>query len=146
MVKTYVSAIKRILIDDGYLWNQQRILLNALTKTCRLVNDKVFTRLPIQCGLLELMLYEFERMFQNSRQFYLDVMYKAIFLLGYYGLMRVGELTLSKHVMKGANVHVALNRRKILIVLYSSKTHTSAMRPQKIRITSFSSQIALSYR
>ena len=72
-VKTYVSAIKRILVDDGYFWNQQRILLNALTKTCRLVNDRVFTRLPIQCGLLELMLFEFERMFQNGGQIYLEV-------------------------------------------------------------------------
>ena len=60
--------------------------------------------------------------------------------------MRVGELTLSEHIMKGVNVHVALTKKKILIVLYSSKTHTSAVRPQIIRITSISSQIALSHR
>ena len=40
-VKTYVSAIKKILIDDGYPWDQNRVLLSSLTKSCRLINDRV---------------------------------------------------------------------------------------------------------
>ena len=60
----------------------------------------------------------------------------ALFALGYYGLMRVGELTYSTHVVKAANVHMATNKDKLLVVLYSSKTHSVADRPQKIKIIS----------
>ena len=59
-VKSYVSAIKRILIDDGYQWDDTKILLSSLTRACRIINDKVKTRLPIQCGLLELILFEIQ--------------------------------------------------------------------------------------
>ena len=67
---------------------------------------------------------------------YLEIMYSALLALGYYGLMRVGELTLSPHVVKAANIFLADNKDKILIVLYSSKTHDESNRPQKIKIES----------
>ena len=57
-VKSYVSAIKKILVLDGYQWDDKAILLSTLTHACRLVNDRVMTRLPICCGLLELLLFE----------------------------------------------------------------------------------------
>ena len=134
-VKTYVSAIKKILTDDGYEWNDNKILLTPLTRACRLVNDRVKTRLGITRGLLELLLFELERIYSQNSQLYLEILYKAILVLGYYSLMRVGELTFSCHVAKAANVHVAMNKCKILVVLYSSKTHSKANRPQKIKIT-----------
>ena len=31
-VKSYISAIKRILINDGYIWNDQLVLLSSLTR------------------------------------------------------------------------------------------------------------------
>ena len=133
-IKSYVSAIKRILVDDGYDWKDEKLQLTALTKACRPINDRVRTRLPINCSLLELILFEFQRIL--DQQGYLLCLYQAIFALGYYGLMRVGELTYSSHVMKAENIHVATNKDKILIVLYTSKTHGKANRPQKIRITS----------
>ena len=68
-IKSYMSAIKRTLVDDGYAWKDEKILLTALTKACKLVNDRVYTRLPITCGLLELLLFELERQF--SKQYYL---------------------------------------------------------------------------
>ena len=134
-VKSYVSAIKRILTDDGYEWNDQKILLNALTKACKLVNDKVQTRLGIQSGLLELILFELDRFFTNKGQTYLNILYKALFALGYYGLLRAGELTHSEHVIKAGDIYVDVKKKRILIVLYSSKTHSQANRPQKIKIT-----------
>ena len=91
------------------------------------------TRLPVQIGLLELLLFEIQRHF--SSQIYFEKMYLAMFSLGYYGLFRVGELTQSMHVIKVPNVHIALNKEKILVVLYSSKTHDESMRPQKVKIT-----------
>ena len=137
-IKTYVSAIKRILIDDGYQWEDSKILLSSLTRACRIINDKVHTRLPIQCGLLELVLFEIQRTYSN--QFYLEKLYKAIFALSYYGLMRVSEVVLSDedsyHAVRASNIHVATNKDKILIVLYTSKTHGKDRRPQKIKIVS----------
>ena len=50
--------------------------------------------------------------------------------------MRVGEVTKSQHVLKAKNVHMATNQDKLLLVLYSSKTHGKGSRPQKIKITS----------
>ena len=133
-VKSYVSAIKSILVTDGYPWNDNRVLLMTLTKACRMVNDKVYTRLPIQCHLLELILFELQRIF--DKQFYLEIMYKALFCLGYYGLMRVGELTFSQHCVKAKDIHMGMNKDKILIVLHLSKTHGVESRPQKIKISS----------
>ena len=63
-------------------------------------------------------------------------MYKALFALGYYGLLRVGELTKSLHTIKACDVHLGMNKDKILIILYSSKTHSIGDRPQKVKITS----------
>ena len=64
----------------------------------------------------------------------------AIFILGYYGLMRIGELTISNkneaHTLKAKNVHMATNKDKLLLILYSSKTHGRGNIPQKIKITS----------
>ena len=74
----------------------------------------------------------------KKHQAYLATMYLALFAIGHYGMMRVGELTLtdSNHAMKAKNIHVATNKDKLLIVLYSSKTHGFESRPQKIKITS----------
>ena len=58
MVKSYVSAIKKTLVMDGYSWNNNLILISSLAKACKIVNDSVRTRLPIHCGLLEMILYE----------------------------------------------------------------------------------------
>ena len=50
--------------------------------------------------------------------------------------MRVGELTLSEHVVKACNVHVGENKNKILLMLSSSKTHSKGSKPQRIKIIS----------
>ena len=132
-VKSYVSAIKKTLILDGYKWNDDMILVRSLAKACRIINDSVRTRLPIHCSLLEMLLFEVQRHF--DKQWYLEVLYKTIFALSYYGMMRVGEVTKSQHVLKAKDVHIAKNKDKILPVLYSSKTHDEGSRPQKIKIT-----------
>ena len=132
-IKSYVSAIKRTLINDKYKWKDELILLTSLTKACKLVNDRVRTRLPIYCSLLEMILFEIGRIY--GEQPYLQCMYKALFALGYYGLLRVGELTSSPHTIKARDVHLGLNKDKMLVVLYSSKPHNIGDRPQKVKIT-----------
>ena len=133
-VKTYISAIKAVLQRDDYQWDQEYFLLNSLTKACKLKNDKVKTRLPIQCGLLELILFQLQKHFRKRKQHFLELLYKAAFLLAYYGLLRVGEITQSQHSLKARDIHEGRDKNKMLIVLHSSKTHTRGDRPQKIRI------------
>ena len=140
-IKCYKSAIKKILVNDGYQWDDNRILLSTLTRACKLENDKVKTRLPIQFGLLELLLFEIQRLF--DKQQYLEILYKALFSIGYYGLMRAGELCTTQdanHTVKAKNVHSALNKERLLFVLFSSKTHGAESNPQKIKITSYNDQ------
>ena len=63
-------------------------------------------------------------------------MYRAIFVLGYFGMLRVGELTEaeSDHTIRLGDVHIDRDKDKILIVLKSSKTHTNANKPQIVKI------------
>ena len=129
-----MSAIKNIVKTDKYQWDNDRATITALTQACRIINDRVATCLPIQRSLLNLILFEIERLSKN--QFYLETLYKAMIALEYYGLFRIRELTYSTHVMKAVNVHIATNKEKILIILYSSKMHSLANRPQKVKITS----------
>ena len=67
-IKSYVSAIKKTLEMDKYPWNDNLIMLSSLTRACKLVNDQIQTRLPIHCGLLELMLFEVQRYFTIKNQ------------------------------------------------------------------------------
>ena len=132
-LKLYFSAIKHVLKVDGYNWDDRKIWLNTLVKACHLQNDRVLTRLPIGCKLWELILFELERKFHN--QPYLEGLYKAMFCLGYYGLMRVGELTRSAHTLLAKDIHIAQNRQKIQVLLRSSKTHSKWAKPQEITIS-----------
>ena len=50
--------------------------------------------------------------------------------------MRISELVYSDHVLKACNILVADNKDKILIMLYTSKTHGLESKPQKIKIVS----------
>ena len=83
-----------------------------------------------------MILFEIQRIFNQNGQQYLQLMYKTIFALSYYGLMRVSEVCKSNHVMKAKDISAARDKEKILIVLYSSKTHTIGQRSQRTKITS----------
>ena len=107
-------------------------MLASLTRVCRVKNNRVAARIPIGCSFLEMILFEIGRV--HTDQPYLIILFQALFVLGYYGLMRVSELTLSKHCVKAANIHAAINKKKLLLVLCSSKTHSKGNRPQKIKI------------
>ena len=67
---------------------------------------------------------------------YLTILYRAIFATAYFGLFRIGELTLSPHVVKAVDVHLGVNKRKMMFVLHSSKTHGRHCKPQIIKIVS----------
>ena len=119
-IRYYISAIKAVLVDDRYAWDDHRVLLSTLVRLVRVLNDKVYIRLPIHIKLLELMLFKLQRIF--STQPYLQVLYKAIFSIAYNGMFRIGEITKNSsdnHVVKACDVH----KNKMQFTLYSSKTH-----------------------
>ena len=134
-VRSYMSAVKGLLKDDGYKWDEGQVLISSLMQACKLQNDQVCCRLPIQKPLFETLLFEIGRVF--SKQVYLLVLYRAVFCLAYYGLMRIGELAEGTNPVKACDIHIASNKRKILIVLYTSKTHSEATYPQQIKNFSF---------
>ena len=133
-VKSYLSAIKSVLKDDKYDWDESRVLFSSITRACKYKNDQLTVRLPITGGLLEILLFELERVF--PKQGHLECLYKAMFALAFYGLFRIGEVCFSQHVIKACYLHVGSNKDKILVVLYSSKTHGGETQPQKVKITS----------
>ena len=133
-IKSYVSAIKMILRTIDHKWNDDRLLIGSLIRACRLRNDSITCQLPIQRGLLELILFQTEKIFEIHP--YLSILYKSILCLGYYGLTRIGELVEGSHVIKACNIHIGTNKNKILVVLYSFKTHSRSNYLQQIKITS----------
>ena len=137
-IRSYVSGIKKFLNTDNYEWDDSRLLVHSLSQACRLKNDTVHCRFPISKRLLEILLFELERILYHSQ--YSCILYKAILCLGYYGLMCVGELTDSCHTAKACNIHIGANKDKILVILYSSKTHSKASYPQETKISSIASQ------
>ena len=132
-IRSYISAIRSVQRDDGVSLNEDKYLLSSLTKACKLQKDRVQIRLPIQKGVLEILIRHISDSF--LAQPYLDKLFKAIFSTAYYRLLRVGELTYSEHVIQTCNVHVADNKQKILFFLRSSKTHGSGSKPQMVKIT-----------
>ena len=76
-----------------------------------------------------------ERHFNDIQQPCLATLYMALFSMAYFGLFRIGELMASFHSIKASDVHIGTNKRKLLFVLHTSKTHVKNMPPQMIRIT-----------
>lgn len=71
-------------------------------------------------------------MLNNTGQVYLGTLLKAMFSVAYFGLLRVGEMVQSAHQIKYKNVHFAKNKKKITLLLESSKTHSKNDKPQKV--------------
>ena len=71
-----------------------------------------------------------------NQQPYLAILYKTILSTGYYGLFRIDEVTTGTYPVKARDVHIGVNKQKMLFILRTSKTHWSDSLPQSIKITS----------
>ena len=67
---------------------------------------------------------------------FLNMLYQALFATSYFGLFRVGELTLGEHTVKARDVQIGKNKNKMLFILRTSKTHWKDAKPQMIKIMS----------
>ena len=54
----------------------------------------------------------------------------------YFGLLRVGEVTESQHIIKAKDVHISDNKNKMMFVLRTSKTHWKDVKLQVVTISS----------
>ena len=135
-VKSYVSEIRGILADEGFRLCENSFLLTSLTLACKLINDRVKIRLPIQRLFLELILDKVDVIYPI--QPYLCRVFKAIFVAGYYGLLHISEVAAGPHQILACNVHIRINKDKILFILLTSKTHNKGNLPQTVKITGLS--------
>ena len=131
-VRSYISAIRMTLKQDGIFLNDKQYQLTAMTRACRQINDRVFSRLPTGKNLLRMILDNLGEIF--DKQQYLLVLYRAILITGYYGLFRIGELVTGDHLIRVSDVHIGENKNKIQIVLKTSKTHGLGDQPQVVKI------------
>ena len=134
-VRSYISAIKKVLTNDGYQWDNDLIVFNTITKTCKLHYDTIKPRFPIRHKFLEVIFCETQRKFALLNQPFLEILYVTAYLLLYFGMMRVGEVAAGDHSILARNIHYSKQEKKIMIMLYTSKTHSLADEPQQIRIS-----------
>lgn len=76
------------------------------------------------------------RYFSDKGQIYNMHLYLALISTTYFGLFRIGEMTAGPQVVKACDVHIALNKRKFLFILRSSKTHTPRNHQQSVKVKS----------
>lgn len=134
-IKSYVSAIRYCLSLDGIRVPHANCELAAIVQAAKQMNDELYVRLPIQKGLLKLLLNFVRSAYVHQRgQTYLGYTLLALFSTAYHGLMRISELTQGPHNLKAQNIVYAKNKKKITFYLRSSKTHSESDQPQIIHI------------
>ena len=130
--------IKATLADINTFINEDELFpLSSLTRACRLPNDILIHKLPLYKGMVKIILATAKNLMERNNQAYLSILYQAMFATGYYELFGVGELTIgeSDQVILARNVHIALNKKKLLFLLSSSKTHMKGNQPQIVKIS-----------
>ena len=134
-VKSYISVIKSVLRDCNIKLQEDQYLITSLTRTCKLKSDQIRNRLPLQKGILGILLRHLSEKYCD--QPYLAAMYKALFSTMYFGLLRISEVALckSQHAVLARDVHIGWNKKKFLLILRTSKTHWKNMKPQMIKIS-----------
>ena len=138
-IMSYISAIRVVLKDNNISIHDDQFLMALLTRACRLNNDRIHIRLPIRRSMLQVIINSTIDYYMGHNQAYLASLYSALFSTAYFGLFRVGEITKNPHTVKAVDVHIAENKKKLLFVLRSSKTHNLGDLPQMIKITSLES-------
>ena len=62
-IKSYISAIKAVLKEDGFKISEDQFLIASLTKACKIKNDSLRVRFPIQRDVLRMILAQLDKYF-----------------------------------------------------------------------------------
>ena len=137
-IRLYCSVIKAVLRMEGIDIQDNIYELRLLTRACKLHNDTFTNVLPIRKGLLRVMLDNLEVIL--DKQNYLLNLYKVIFSIAYYGLLRISEIAYHKHAIRTGDILLSSSSRyegnRMHFMLRSSETHGKRNRPQMITIRS----------
>ena len=128
--------MKAMLRSVGVTVNENTYLLGSLVKACQYKNDVIKHRLPLHKYMVNLLVAQCTTHFLRLNQIYLSKLYSAILATAYYGLLRISEIVTGTHPILAPDVHVGINKKKVLLVLRTSKTHWKNKKPQLIRINS----------
>ena len=135
-IRSYICAIKTVLKAEGIKITEDTYALGSLIKACRYKNDTIQIRLPIHKYMVNMLIEESFKHFLGIDQSYLATLYATIFSTVYYGLFRIGEIVAGTHPILATDVQIGINKKKIMIILRTSKTHWKNKKPQIIHITS----------
>lgn len=130
-IKSYLSAIRHELKQDGVRLDEDKFLLESIIRSSRFKNREKRERLGISEQMLHRILDQVDLTF--DQQPYLKSLYKAMYVLGFYCLLRVSELTSGAHPILAKNVIAARNKLKKQVTLVTSKSHTIRGKKQVIR-------------
>ena len=64
-LRSYMSALKKILRIDSIKVNDDKVMLGILIRGCKMENDRIYVREPIHIRLLEILLFELGRMYSS---------------------------------------------------------------------------------
>lgn len=140
-IQSYLSGIKFMLGKDGVEINTRTARLRALIKACKYKNDKVIHRMPISEHLLVKLIRQIDLMFDS--QPYLSKLYRCMLVLGFYGMLRVGEMASGDHPVLARDVHFNHRLKKVQLILQSSKTHGLGDQPQYVKFSSDDARVFL---
>ena len=134
-VKSYVSAIRAVLQENDIEIQENKFLISALTKACKLNNDIVCTHQPIHREMLDAILKEIHNRYLQCDQPYMAVLLTCIFSTAYFGHLQIGEIVDGVHAIKAIDEQIAINKRKMKFTLRLSKTHGKYANPQIVKIS-----------
>lgn len=137
-ITTYLAGIKSMLLLDGIEINTRTVRLRALIKACKYENDRVIQRMPIKESLLMRIIRQVDVIFRD--QPYLNSLYRCMITMGYFGMLRVGEMATGDHPLLARDVHLSHRDKKVQLILRTSKTHGLGDQPQYIKFDTFDSK------
>ena len=122
---------ERLILFTGFLVNKQLQLstVKSYISTIR----AVFKEMKIKVNEDTFLINTYFTKNENN-QLYIRKLYKAIYAAGYFGLLRIGEVSKSPHVIKAKDAFMGENKDKFLFILHSSKMHCRGDKPQKVKI------------
>lgn len=133
-LQVYKTAIKYELNLLGIDFDEDKFDLKATIRTCKYRNDRCSIRSPIRWPMLHAILDKIDQTYMQRGQEYLAKLYRAMVVLGYYALLRVGEMTRSKHNVSVRDVVSTVSKRKLQVILRTSKTHGLGDYPKVINV------------
>ena len=107
---SYISAFITVLKKEHVVLKDDTYTLSSLVKACKIKTGVFKVRLPIQRGLLRIILDKMDEYYQLHSQPYLCCLYKAITAITYYGWLRIGEVTTGEHPIIVRDVFMAKKR------------------------------------